>query len=765
MFGDIPRLTSQIVPIVPIVTTDVNGVITGEFTSAIPGTFAAGPSQNYRSPTTPEARSVINGLHLLTREAGKILSEVVTSDAVTLLTPNGMTVTTGTDQVSHRGYALVRSETTYPSSANYRAWGWYLVDLTQPVGLLVSAPHPRTDGNSEVLALRYTQRVPGVLLAWSSVNRKARDWLITEVSTDHTGGTYTLTFRGQTTVGIAPGASTTTIQTAIAAMSTVGSGYVNVTGDSANTSLHAFINLAGSLWNSGSPTDTITANPAGLTGGTFLTLDHDADVAHNANSVFSRLCGEYSRFGVPHLQLHGYADVSSGVPRVFSAVVSRGSSNTSGLVEATRTALEAAGFDIATRDTYDTQGLYISGGATGGSFTLTCGGQTTAVISFSATPTTLASNTQTALEALSSVAVGNVRVSVSTNANGSIPTLVITFQRALYHAGLQVTVAVNNLTGGTAPTPVMVTANTTGLTAQSNTQGDAAELYGAPFLHIELAATVRESATLSAAVVDALVGANLPDQGRGVPLLAEIGHSTSQAPLVSGASATTGSTPIAARADHRHPATTNTPNPLDLVTRNAADTGWTAAAPNSVAASMTNVLHTEVLTTGEETVPLELVSSSAIGVTSGSLRLTYFTARKSETTTGIRVTSGTTAAGATPTLIRVGLFSIDSSGNGTLVAVTPNDTTLFATASTPYTKSWSTPYAKVAGQRYAWGILIVTAAATPTFPGYSIAAALDVESGLSPRGSGRLLSLTDIPSSFTAGSVTTTINRFYGVLV
>ncbi|MDQ3223102.1 MAG: hypothetical protein M3Q75_06490, partial [Gemmatimonadota bacterium] len=765
---------------IPTTTTDVEAVVTAQFSPTVPTTLTTGPDQNYRTPTQSEVRAAIDGLHALAREAGKRGGDISTTDAAALLNPHGMTVTSAYAAANRRPYALVQSEATYPSSSAYRAWGWYLLDLTQPIRMLISAPHPQTDGNSEFIALRYAQKVPGSLFALSSVNRKAKDWLGTEVSTDHTGGTYTLTFRGQTTIAIAPGASTATIRAAVEALSTVGVGNAAVTGDPANTAYHAFIALSPGLYNSASPTDTITATSS-LTGGTFLTLDHDADVAHNTQSVFNRVIEEFAQLGYPHLQLHGFADVSSGVPRAVGGILSPGSSNATGALEATRTALEAQGFDIYLKDRWDTQGIYFTGTPTGGTFTLTCGGVTTTAITFNTTNTTLAGNIQTALSALSTIGAGNVRVSVSQNANGTIPTLVITFTGALYHVGIQVTVATSSLTGGTAPLTNVQTPNSTGLMADSNAQGNAAETNGAIFLHLELSATVRTTTAMSAKAVAALANVNVP-QLAATPVLAETGHAPSQVPLASGSGSTTGVSRAAARGDHRHPATTNSPVGNDLVARNSSDTAWTATAPNAVASTMTNVLHTtgdetatgrkglltpNSLTTGESVYDRELTGSSTLSVTSGTLHLVFFTALKTETTVSTRVLTGTTAAVATPTLCKMCLCTVAESGDVTIVAVTANNTGLFSVASQPYTEAWTASYGKTAGVRYARGILVVTAVATPTVVGYALASAATTESAIDPRLTARVTGQTDlvVGTVIPAASLLTTTNRHYGVIL
>ena len=171
------------------------------------------------------------------------------------------------------------------------------------------------------------------------------------------------------------------------------------------------------------------------------------------------------------------------------------------------------------------------------------------------------------------------------------------------------------------------------------------------------------------------------------------------------------------------------------------------------------------LAVGEEVYTRERADSSTGVVNTQALRLAYFTARKPQTTTKVRVRSGTTAAGATPTLCRVGLYLIDGAGDGTRVASILNDTSLFNLASTGFARDWSVPYLMVVGQRYALGILIVTTAATPTLCGYTYATSMDEEGAVSPRLTGRLNSQTDLPALFTDASLVTTINRYYGVIL
>jgi hypothetical protein len=174
-----------------------------------------------------------------------------------------------------------------------------------------------------------------------------------------------------------------------------------------------------------------------------------------------------------------------------------------------------------------------------------------------------------------------------------------------------------------------------------------------------------------------------------------------------------------------------------------------------------------LLATGEEVIPRFLLSVTAIASSSQQLRLTFFTARKSETVTQVRMITSTTAAAATPSLCRIGLYSVDGYGNGVLVAATPSDTTLFAAATTAYTKSFTSAYAKVAGQRYALGALVVSGTTMPTMAGIGadISPGGRTEMSLAPRLSGSLSSQADLPASFTDAGLTASQVMCYGAVL
>ncbi len=150
-----------------------------------------------------------------------------------------------------------------------------------------------------------------------------------------------------------------------------------------------------------------------------------------------------------------------------------------------------------------------------------------------------------------------------------------------------------------------------------------------------------------------------------------------------------------------------------------------------------------------------------VSISSQQLRLVYFTATRSETIAFLAAGTGTTAAGATPTLIRYGLWTASADGSLTaLVASTPSDTTLLASTGTWYPKATSAPYDKVAGQRYALGILVVSGATMPLIGGFS-QSGVGHTFGSSPVVASSMTGQADLPSTASPGSMSFSINAPY----
>lgn len=148
--------------------------------------------------------------------------------------------------------------------------------------------------------------------------------------------------------------------------------------------------------------------------------------------------------------------------------------------------------------------------------------------------------------------------------------------------------------------------------------------------------------------------------------------------------------------------------------------------------------------------------NSVLAQASGNIYLAYFRAPASFTAANLRMISTATAAGATPTVVRFGLWTVASSGDLTLVGSTANDTTVFASTNTAYSRAMTASVDLEFGAWYAAGALVVTAAAAPT-----VLSSLQPSAGRqalssAPRLSMSLAGQSDLPSSVDAGSLAST---------
>lgn len=152
-------------------------------------------------------------------------------------------------------------------------------------------------------------------------------------------------------------------------------------------------------------------------------------------------------------------------------------------------------------------------------------------------------------------------------------------------------------------------------------------------------------------------------------------------------------------------------------------------------------------------VPGRLLAST-VTLVSGWVCLSAFTARRTQTISSITVGTTATAAGATPTLCRLGIYSVNEADDCTLVASIANDTTLFAAANTTYSRNLTAPYELVLGQRYATAFLVVTAATFPSMVGVQLdSTAFTIAHGKTPPFQfARLTGQTNLPSSIAAAS-------------
>ena len=174
---------------------------------------------------------------------------------------------------------------------------------------------------------------------------------------------------------------------------------------------------------------------------------------------------------------------------------------------------------------------------------------------------------------------------------------------------------------------------------------------------------------------------------------------------------------------------------------------------------------TNLLAVGEETMARNSVlfaqTACAVGLVSQDMRGAQFVARKTETISQVKVVTNSTAAAATPTLCRIGVYSVDASNNHTLVASTANDTSLFSAPNTVYTKSLSASFTKTAGVRYAVCVLVVSATTMPTLVGQPPSQEYFAAPSLATRVTGQ----SDLPPSFTAASLISNCSPIYAVLL
>lgn len=167
----------------------------------------------------------------------------------------------------------------------------------------------------------------------------------------------------------------------------------------------------------------------------------------------------------------------------------------------------------------------------------------------------------------------------------------------------------------------------------------------------------------------------------------------------------------------------------------------------------------EQVQVGDEALPRYLGVANTLAAVSQQVRLTFFTALKTETVAQVRFASGNTAAGPTPSLIRAAVYQVadlstpgDGMGDLTLLGASASDTSLLAAANTVYTTPLTAPFVKTAGTRYAVGLLLVTAAAAPTYVTAQIQSQLLLS--IAPRLGAVLNGQADIPASIPNGSLT-----------
>lgn len=168
------------------------------------------------------------------------------------------------------------------------------------------------------------------------------------------------------------------------------------------------------------------------------------------------------------------------------------------------------------------------------------------------------------------------------------------------------------------------------------------------------------------------------------------------------------------------------------------------------------------LTTGEGTLARRAVTDTVATLFTGTIWLTYFTARKTEAVTQVRTCSGSTAA-SEATLCRIGVYEVDNLGKLTLIASTANDTSLWSATSTTYASPFTSSFLKRRGITYAVGALVVEAGTAPDLLGQ--AQMLQDEASQPPRLCGAINDQTDLPTEVAPEAVGFSMIQVYAALV
>lgn len=283
---------------------------------------------------------------------------------------------------------------------------------------------------------------------------------------DHTGGTMTLTYSGQTTSALDFDATAGEIQTALRALSNIAEGDVVVYGvDTAGASLAQVwgIMFVGALANTN--VAAITVNAGSLTGGSAAAIATSVDGGTpssenevqriysngNAGSLILSFDDEETSpipynasAGVVQAALEGLSTIGNGNITVTGAGTATNPWVVTFVITLAATDVEQIEGDVNTLTAAGTNEVQrVRFTASGGTLIYSFNGFSTAAIAYNASTGTL----QTALEGLESIGTGNVAVT------GSAGEYIITFQGDLASEDVeQIQIDTTSLTGSTTVT-------------------------------------------------------------------------------------------------------------------------------------------------------------------------------------------------------------------------------------------------------------------------------------------------------------------------
>lgn len=405
------------------------------------------------SPLWPLGSGATGSLTAITPETSRVIDggfeDVSTNDANI---PKGWILTTGTPGVT---IGMTTNEEQTVTISGTPTSGYYLLQYTNAESKVQTTDQIlyNASGNTVQTALRkltglskvtvtttgttpnftHTVKFVGVggsVTALAAINQMDGGSPVNEVqrislaNTD--GGTFTLTYAGQTTAAIDWDASAAEVDAALELLSNVGSGDLTCSGGPL-PSTPISVTFGGSLAGTNVSEMTITTTNLTRSAATITVTEVTPGGVGATNEV--------------------QTITADGTPNGGTWTISWNGQTTSAIAAAAtaytvRDALCALS-NIAGTD--EVQTLTITGTPTGGTFTITYSGQTTAGIAYDANAATV----QAALEALSNIGSGDV---VCTG--GALPgtPVVITFRQALGRQNVALMTASGaGLTGGTAP--------------------------------------------------------------------------------------------------------------------------------------------------------------------------------------------------------------------------------------------------------------------------------------------------------------------------
>lgn len=160
------------------------------------------------------------------------------------------------------------------------------------------------------------------------------------------------------------------------------------------------------------------------------------------------------------------------------------------------------------------------------------------------------------------------------------------------------------------------------------------------------------------------------------------------------------------------------------------------------------------LANAQSTIDRRSADSANSALVSGRVFFSYFTSDRDQTVTRLALASTATAAGATPTLVRFGIYQVGEDDSLTLLGAIANDTSLFSVANTVYERALTTSVDLAVSNLYAVGTLIVTGAAPPTVLAHAgTGGATGVFTDSKPRIQAYLAGQTDLPASVADASL------------